>query len=251
MLIAVVGTGGFGRVAGVLGGSPAALLRVVAERPDQQVVVLTPDHSLATAQRQADLVAAARPSAQVSVLASAHHALTLTLVADRVLESAPWMTGSADFLGAVRTELSTARSLVWSPSAWRLRGVHLSLGVRFRCLVDGGDPILELGTRAASPRAGVADTARAGWHPRSDDRVLTAGPVPGRLAAQLRGHRQQSVDIVIEHGPYAPRPTRLLTVLAGASADTSSPPDPKGSTPLDPPIDRPRPTTVTQESEAA
>ena len=139
MLIAVVGTGGFGRVAGVLGGSPAALLRVVAERPDQQVVVLTPDHSLATAQRQADLVAAARPSAQVSVLASAHHALTLTLVADRVLESAPWMTGSADFLGAVRTELSTARSLVWSPSAWRLRGVHLSLGVRFRCLVDGSN----------------------------------------------------------------------------------------------------------------
>ena len=45
MLIAVVGTSGLGRVAGVPGGSPAALLRVVADQPDQEVVVLSPEHT--------------------------------------------------------------------------------------------------------------------------------------------------------------------------------------------------------------
>ena len=243
MLIAVVGTSGLGRVAGVPSSSPAALLRVVADRPDQQVVVLAPDHTLATAQRQADLVAAARPSAQVSVLASPHHALTLTVVADRILASSPWLTGTEEFLGRVRAELSTARSLVWSPSAWRVRGVPLSLGARLRCLVGGRGPILELDPQTS--------TARDGWRPRADDHVFLAGPVPDRLAAQLGPGRRQLVDTEIEDSPYAPRPARLLTALAATPADTAGSPGPKTSTPLDPPIDRSRPTAVTQESEAA
>ncbi len=242
MLITVVGTSGLGRVAGVPSSSPAALLRAVADRPDQQVVVLTPERTMTTAQRQVDLVAAARPSAQVSVLVSPHHALTLTLVADRVLESAPWMTGTEDFLDLARAELSTAQSLVWSPSAWRLPGFHLSLGARLRCLVGGRGPILELGPPVS--------TTRDGWTPPADHRIFTAGPVPTRLAAQL-GSRRQSADTEIEDNPYAPRRAWLLTALAAAPADSARRPTPRTPAPLDPPVDRPRSTPVTQESEAA
>ena len=243
MLIAVVGTSGLGRVAGVPSGSPAALLRVVAERPDQEVVVLTPEHTEATARRQADLVAAARPSARVSVLASPHHELTLTVAADRVLESARWMTGMDAFLELVRAELSTARSLVWSPSVWRLRGVDLSLGARLRCLVHGRGPILELGQRASS--------TPNGWRPRSDDLLYTAGPVPARLEIQLDSGRPHRVDTQIEESPYAPRTARLLTALRATPVRAMETPDVRPSTPHDPPTDRPRLDTVAQESEAA
>jgi len=243
VLIAVVGTSGLGRVAGVPSGSPAALLRVVADQPDQEVVVLTPAHTESTARRQADLVAAARPSARVSVLASQHHALTLTVAADRVLESAPWMTGTDAFLELVRAELSTARSLVWSPSAWRLRGVDLSLGARLRCLVDGRVPVLELGQRAT--------TVPDGWRARSGDLLYTVGSVPDRLEVQLDSGRLHRVDTRIEDSPYAPRSAQLLTALPATAARAVRAPEVRPSTPHDPPIDRPRPDTVTQESEAA
>ncbi len=243
MLIAVVGTSGLGHVAGVPSGSPAALLRVVADQPDQEVVVLTPEHTESTARRQADLVAAARPSARVSVLASAHHALTLTVAADRILESAPWMTGTDAFLELVRAELSTARSLVWSPSAWRLRGVDLSLVARLRCLVDGRGPILELGRRATTPPGG--------WRARSGDHLYTAGPVPDRLEVQLDSGRRHRVDTEIEDNPYAPRSAQLLTALRATPVRAVETSGAQPAAPHDPPIDRPRPDTVTQESEAA
>ena len=243
MLIAVVGTSGLGRVAGVPGGSPAALLRVVADQPDQEVVVLTPEHTESTAQRQADLVVAARPSARVSVLASPHHVLTLTVVADRILESAPWMTGMDAFLELVRTELTTARSLVWSPSTWRLRGVELSLGARFRSLVDGRGPILELGRRAS--------TTPDGWRPRSDDLLYTAGPVPARLEVQLDSGHRHSVDTQIEDGQYPAGSAHLLTALPATPVRAAEAPEVRPSTPHDPATDRPRPDAVTQESEAA
>ena len=241
MLIAVVGTSGLGRVAGVPSGSPAALLRVVADQPDQEVVVLTPEHTESTARRQADLVAAARPSARVSVLASQHHALTLTVAADRILEAVPWMTGTDAFLELVRAELSTARSLVWSPSAWRLRGVDLSFGARLRCLVDGRGPILELGRLATTPSAG--------WRARSGDHLYTAGPVPDRLEIQLDSGRRHRVDTEIEDNPYAPRSVQLLTALPATPVGAVEAPDMRPAAPHDPPIDRP--DTVTQESEAA
>ena len=243
MLIAVVGTSGLGRVAGVPSGPPAALLRVVADRPDQEVILLTPEHTESTAQRQAELVAAARPSARVSVLASTHHALTLTVASDRILESAPWMTGMDAFLELVRAELSTARSLVWSPSAWRLRGGELSLGTRLRCLVHGQGPILELGRRAS--------TMPDGWRPRSDDVLYTAGPVPARLEVRLDSGRRHSVDTQIEDGPYPPRSVLLLTALPATPVRAAEAPDVRPSTPHDPATDRPRPDAVTQESEAA
>ncbi len=243
MLIAVVGTSGLGRVAGVPGGSPAALLRVVADQPDQEVVVLTPEHTESSARRQADLVAAARPSARVSVLASRHHALTLTVAADRILESAPWMTGMDAFLDLVRAELSTARSLVWSPSAWRLRGVDLSLGARLRCLVGGRGPILELGQRAI--------TTPDCWRPRAGELLYTAGPIPARLEVQLDGGRHHSVDTQIEDSPYAPRSAQLLTALPATPARAAEAPVSRPPTPNDSSTDRPRHDTVTQESEAA
>jgi hypothetical protein len=239
-LITVVGSSGYGRVAGVPSSSPAALLRVVADRPDTDVVVLTSLPAQASAQRQAELVAAARPSARVSVISSPHHALTLTVVADRVLTTAPYLTGPDELRRLLGTELARARSLVWSASAWRLRGVGSGIADRLRWLVTGRSPVLETGPST--------DTGRGAWSAATGDQVYAAGPLPAPLADQLDPEHLNRVDTTIVDSRYAPGSAWLLTALP-ADADRA------GSTPtLSPqetPIDRLRPPVVTPESEAA
>lgn len=243
MLIAVVGSSGLGRVAGVPSSSPAALLRVVADRPDSEVVVLCPEHLRASTQQQADLVAAARPAARVSVIATAHHALTLTVVADRVLTTNPWLTGVDELSRMLRTELSAARSLVWSPSAWRLRGVGLGVGARIRCLVGGPSPIVEVAPRR--------EGARDGWRAAADDRLFTAAALPAQLADQLGDSVPRQVDTMIIDSCYAGRSTRLLTALRVRADHDSTSHRPAAPPAPDTPIDRPRSAVVTSESEAA
>lgn len=243
MLIAIVGSSGLGRVAGVPGSSPAALLRVVADRPDSEVVVLCPEHLQSSTQQQADLVAAARPAARVSVIASAHHALTLTVVADRVLTTSPWLTGIDELVGTLRTELSAARSLVWSPTAWRLRGVGLGVGARLRCLVGGRSPIVEVVPRRAD--------ARDGWRAATDDQLVTVAALPAQLTDQLRDACLRQVDTMITDSRYGGSSTCLLTALR-----TRADHDAHSHRPADPPvphtpIDRPGSAVVTSESEAA
>lgn len=242
MLIAVVGTSGLGRVAGVLSGSPAALLRVVADRPDTDVVVLTSGHARASAQRQADLVAAARPSARVSVITSPHHALTLTVVADRVLAAAPWLSSADDLRGLLRTELSRARSLVWSPAAWRLRGVDLGVGARLRSLVGGRNPVLDI--------APATDIGPDGWLPAAGDRVYTTGPLPAPLTDRLDGHHPQRVTTLVEDSRFASGSAWLLTSVPFGPVTGTGSTDPGAATP-EPPAARPRPAAVDRESEAA
>ena len=244
MLIAVVGTSGLGRVAGVSTGSPAALLRVVADRPDTEVVVLSPEHLVTTAQRQADLVAAARPAARVSVITSSHHALTLTVIADRVLTANPWLTGTDELRGLLRTEMARAHSLIWSPAAWRLRGVRLGVGARLRSLFGGRSQIFEL----APHRSSSSD----GWHPADDDRVFLAGPVPAPLRDLLIVGASQRVDTHVEDSRHTTGSACLLTALPRSAAEraevTTDAPVPA---PLETPLDGPRPAVVSRESEAA
>lgn len=210
MLISVVGTTGLGRVAGVPVGSPAGLLRVVADRPDRHVIVLAPQHAASAARVQADLVSAARPSARVDVVLSHHHALTLALVAERTLEAVD-RTGTADVERALAAELDSARSLLWCPSVWRLLGVGLALGPRLRSVAGERGFFVELGDR---PRF---DDGRDGWRPRAEDRLYGTGSYPALMITQL-GEAPDQVDIEVESGaPYAPPSARLLTALAPES----------------------------------
>ncbi len=243
MLIVVVGSSGLGRVAGVLSSSPAALLRVVADRPDSEVVVLCPETLQTSARQQADLVAAARPSARVSVITSTHHALTLTVVADRVLTTSPWLTGTDELRVLLRTELAAARSLVWSPAAWRLRGVGLSVGARLRCLVRAGSPIVEL-----APRPGLTQDS---WRTATEHELVSAAVLPTHLADQLGDRGARQVDTMIIDSRWAGRSSQPLTALRvlGDHVTDSHPPAPP--TAPDTPIDRPRSVGVTAESEAA
>ena len=207
VVIAVVGSTGLGRIAGLPVGRPASLLQVVAERPDQLVLMLAPRYAATTAREQADLVAAARPNARVDVVISDHHPLTLTLVADRALRAAE-RTGAADVTPIVEADLAAARSLVWCPSAWQLRGADLTLGQRLRALSGGPGFFLELGRR---PWLGAA---RNGWRPRSGDRLYTVGPTPDLLTAQLGVTAPARVRVGVAPGaPYAARAARLLTAL--------------------------------------
>ena len=194
----------------------------------------------ASAQRQADLVAAARPSARVSVISSPHHALTLSVVADRVLRTAPYLTGTDEFRALLRTELSRARSLVWSPSAWRLRSVDAGVGARLRWLVTGRRPVLET--------VPAADADHDGWSASTGDQVYAAGPLPAPLIDQLDACRLNRVDTTITDSRYPSGTTWLLTALPVGAADSGSTPAPA---PYDTPIDRPGSSVVTPESEAA
>jgi len=212
VLISVVGTTGLGRVAGVPVGRPAALLRVVADRPDRHVIVLASQHAASAARVQADLVSAARPSARVEVVVSHHHALTLTLVAERTLRAAE-RTGTAELTALLESELTRARSLLWCPSVWRLLGVGLALGPRLRSVTGGPGFFVELGDR---PRL---DHGHDGWRPRSEDRLYVTGVLPELMITQL-GEAPDRVDIEVESGaPYAPPSARLLTALAPEALD--------------------------------
>jgi hypothetical protein len=216
VLISVVGSSGLGQVAGVPVGRPASLLRVVAERPDQLVVVLAPWHAATAARRQADLVAAARPSARVEVLASQHHALTLTLVAERLLRTAQWSEGGDDVLRRAEEMLASARSLVWSPSVWWLHG-GITLGQRLRCFRSAPGLFLELGQRSRLTES------RQGWLPGPGGRLYGVAPSPELMAAQLGTCVLHQVDTEIEPGaPYASSATRLLTALPADSLPADS-----------------------------
>ena len=206
MLISVVGTTGLGQVAGVPVGRPAALLRVVANRPDRHVIVLAPRHAESAARVQADLVSAARPSARVEIVMSHHHALTLTLVAERSLRAAE-RTPTTDLVELLALELAAARSLVWCPSVWRLTGAGLDLRQRLRSFVEGPGFVVELGDR---PQLHPAD----GWRPSAGDRLFTADQLPVPLMITQLGAAASLIDTEIDPGaPYAPRAARLLTVL--------------------------------------
>ncbi|HEY5785835.1 MAG TPA: hypothetical protein VIT65_13760 [Microlunatus sp.] len=238
-MISVVGTTGLGRVAGVPVGRPAALLRVVADRPDQHVIVLAPQHAASAARVQADLVSAARPSARVEVVVSRHHALTLALVAERTLRAVEG-TGTADLTTLLESELTSARSLLWCPSVWRLLGVGVALGPRLRSVTGGPGFFVELGDR---PRF---DHGHDGWRPRSEDRLYGTGVLPELMITQL-GEPPDRVDIEIESGaPYAPPSARLLTALAPETpVDAVDSVDTVDTVDTDAIIDNP------QESEAA
>ena len=233
MLISVVGSTGLGQVCGVPADRPAALLESVVGHQDRSVLVLAPRYAEHAARRQADLLVAARPGARVRVLASAHHALTLTLVADRVQRSGAVAPAAAE--DAVPGLLAQARSLVWSPSIWRLGAPWPGLVARLRSL--GAEPgfFLELGSGP------YARDARHDWCPSLDQRLHgvrahDGDATPELLARQLGPIVLHQVGTTIHPGaPYTPRGSRLLTILppeaarlrpAGSAEQTTSDPAP-------------------------
>lgn len=215
MLISVAGSSGLGEVAGIAGSSPAALLQIAARQPDHQVVVLAPAHGADTVRRQAELLRAARPAARVELVVSRHHALTLSLVAHEIL-AAGIITSVDDFVEAVHAGLTRARSLVWGPSVWRLRGTGCSLGTRLRCLTGRRDPVVELGSSVTGP-AGDA------WRLRPGDRVYGSRSTPALLLRQLGQHHPVLVTTGIDPtDPYARSAYPLTVVPADPTSSPSS-----------------------------
>lgn len=210
MFTAVVGCTGLGRVHGVAGDRPAALLEAVAERTPEPILVLTSRHHAEAAHEQARLVAAARPQTTIAVRSSDHHALTLALVADQVLDDREAYEPNA-LTARIERELARARSLVWYPRALWLRGLGPLLTHRLRSLGRAPGYLLELG----SPP--TLTPAAQGWPVSEGERLYLTGAATELLRRQLAGRPPTSVHTIVERSSqHLPAAARLLSVLPDA-----------------------------------
>ena len=211
VLIAVAGSSGLGRVAGIPAARPGALLAALTATPERHVALLVPRHAATAARQQAHVAIAGRPELRVCVLPLDHHALTLTVIGATVLElegpGRGW-TDPGEAVQLLQQSAARSRSFVWYPRVLSLSDPAATWRQRVRSILGARGFFTELGSRTG------LEPGRAGVSPRPDEVWYCAGPPPRLLQAQLGGQTWRALPVATEPStPYATGTSVELTGL--------------------------------------